>query len=84
MNTLESQWEIYRDACYPPKNGKLAPIQEIETRQAFFAGCLVVLKIASESSANLTEEQACKTIVSLINEAEEACLQHIHAMKCRN
>lgn len=82
--TLESQWKIYRDACYPAKNGPLPPQQEIETRQAFFAGCLVVLKFAVESSANLPEEQAYKKIASLITEAQTVCLQRIDEMKGRN
>ena len=84
MKTLESQWEIYRDACYPKKNGKLDPVQEIETRQAFFAGCLVVLKFATESSQNLPEEQAYKHIVSLISEAQKACSNRVYEMKQRN
>jgi len=82
--TLESQWLEYRDACYPPKNGKLDRQQEVETRQAFFAGCLVVLKFAVEGSASLPEEQAYKLIGSLINEAQLVCSQRIYEMKGRN
>jgi hypothetical protein len=84
MMTLESQWKVYRDACYPAKNGALDPLQESETRQAFFAGCLTVLKFAVESSANLPEEQAYNNIVSLIREAQMVCSQRIYEMKGRN
>jgi hypothetical protein len=84
MTTLESQWLQYRDACYPPKNGKLELQQEIETRQAFFAGCLVVLKFAVESSQNLPEEQAFNQIVALINESQTVCSQRVYEMKGRN
>lgn len=84
INTLESQWQIYRDACYPAQNGPLPLQQEIETRQAFFAGCLVVLKFATESSQNLPEEAAYKNIVSLITEAQTVCSQRIYEMKGRN
>jgi hypothetical protein len=84
MNTLQSQWEIYRDACYPPKNGPLHPMQETETRQAFFAGCLVVLKFATESAANLPQEQAYQQIVALITEAQMVCSQRAYEMKGRN
>lgn len=81
MNTLESQWKEYRDACYPPKNGKLLPRQETETRQAFFAGCLVVLKHAVESSQDLPEEQAYKQIVALITEAQKVCSERVYEIK---
>lgn len=79
--TLESQWIIYRDACYPvglPKN------QEIETRQAFFSGCLVVLKFAVESSQAMPEDQAFGTIVGLISEAQMVCSMRVSEMKARN
>lgn len=84
MNTLESQWQIYKNACYPAKNGPLSPQQEIETRQAFFAGCLVVLKFATESSESLPEEQAYRNIVALITEAQTVCSQRVYEMKARN
>jgi hypothetical protein len=84
VSTLESQWQEYRDACYPTKNGPLPQFQETETRQAFFAGCLVVLKFAVESSKNLSEEEAFKNIVSLITEAQTVCSQRIYEMKGRN
>jgi hypothetical protein len=48
MTTLEKEWVIYRDACYPPlsPDGPLSAIQERETRQAFFAGCFLILNVA--------------------------------------
>lgn len=84
MKTLESQWTQYRDACYPPKNGPLPQGQETELRQTFFAGCLVVLKFAVESSANLPEELAYQQIAALINEAQTTCDARVVEMKARN
>lgn len=84
MRTLEKRWIEYRDACYPPKNGPMNKIQETETRQAFFAGCLVVLKHAVESSADMPEEQAMTYIGNLIKEAQEVCSQRVYEMKERN
>jgi hypothetical protein len=81
--TLEDQWKIYRDACYPPQNGKLDALQETETRQAFFAGCLVVLQLATESSQDMPEEQAYRHIMGLIKEAQTVCSQRCYEMKGR-
>jgi len=54
MRKLDEQWLIYRNACYP----KGIPVaQEQECRQAFFAGCLVVLKFAVESCDALQKKK---------------------------
>ena len=82
--TLENLWIEYRDACYPPKNGKLDTQQETETRQAFFAGCLIAIKVLVESSAALTEDQAMHNIKNLRDEATMVCTQRIYEMKARN
>lgn len=82
--TLEDLWREYRDACYPPKNGPLDKLQEVETRQAFYAGCLVAIKVMLESSVGMTEEDALKNISNLRNEAETVCRQRIYEMKGRN
>ena len=82
--TLEDLWREYRDACYPPKNGKLDAQQEIETRQSFYAGCLIAIKVMLESSVGMTEEQAMRNINNLRNEAETVCRQRIYEMKQRN
>lgn len=84
MKTLEMQWQEYRDACYPASMGKLSPHQETETRQAFFAGCLVVLKLAVERADGLSEEDAYKSIGNLIREAQEVCRQQVYLGKQRN
>jgi len=82
--TLEDLWREYRDACYPPKNGPLDKLQETETRQSFYAGCLIAIKVMIESSVNMTEEQAMQNINNLRNEAETVCRQRIYEMKGRN
>ena len=82
MKTLEQQWIEYRDACYP--GGLTNQTQHIETRQAFFAGALVVLKLAVERADGLSEEAAYKSIGDLIREAQEVCRQRQYAMKNRN
>jgi hypothetical protein len=82
--TLEAQWLEYRDACYPAKNGKLEAQQEIETRQSFYAGCLIAIKVMIESSVGMTEEAAMQNINNLRNEAEKTCRQRIYEMKARN
>lgn len=83
MNTLESEWLRYRDACYPEK-AKISKTQEIETRQAFFAGCLVVLKTAVEGAMKLSEKEAVERIHSLITEALEECDKRVAELKARN
>ncbi len=82
--TLENQWKVYRDACYPPGKITIDTVQESETRQAFFAGCLVVLKLAVESSDGLPEDQAYEKVCALITEAQKVCRQRIYEMKGRN
>lgn len=82
--TLEFQWREYRDACYPPNNGPLDKLQESETRQAFFAGCLIAIKVMIESSANMPEEQALQNISNFRTEAETVCRQRIYEMKGKN
>lgn len=84
VTTLEAQWQSYRDACYPPKNGKLDPLQETETRQAFYAGCLIAGKVILESSIHMTEEQACRNIQTLIEQALTVCRERVYEMKGRN
>lgn len=82
--TIEGLWIEYRDACYPPKNGKLDPLQETETRQAFYAGMLTASKVLVESSANMTEEEAMRNIKTMIDEAQAVCRARIYEMKGRN
>lgn len=81
MNILYKQWEIYRAACYPQG---LPKEQETECSQAFFAGALVVLKVAVESSENKSPEQAYSAIASIIKEAETLCRNRVYAAKSRN
>lgn len=82
--TVEGLWIEYRDACYPPKNGKLVPLQETETRQAFYAGILIAARVLIESSANMTEEEAARNIKNLIDETQAVCRNRIYEMKGRN
>jgi hypothetical protein len=81
MKTLEDQWKTYRDACYPTGVSKL---QEVECRQSFFAGALVVLKLATDRAADLSEEDAFKSVGDLIREAQTVCKQRMYEMKGRN
>lgn len=81
MKTLQDQWREYRDACYP---SGLPAAQNIECHQAFFAGALVVLKLATERAEGLTDEAAFKSVCSLIDEAQAVCRQRIYAGKNRN
>lgn len=82
--TVEGLWREYRDACYPPKNGKLDPLQETETRQAFYAGILTASKVLVESSSQMTEEEAMRNINTMINETLAVCRSRIYEMKGRN
>ena len=84
MKTLEEEWKQYRDACYPPAEGKLPPLQESETRQAFFAGCLTGLVAVTNSAEGLSEDQAYKQIMGLLDEARAVCSERIYEMKGRN
>lgn len=81
MKTLQDQWREYRDACYPQG---ISGAQNLECHQAFFAGALVVLKLAVERADGLSEEQAYKQIGDLIREAQEVCQRRIYSGKARN
>ena len=83
VTTLEAQWVLYRNACYPPANIKLNPLQESEVRQAFYAGILLALKIAVESSVNLSDEAAFQNIKNLIDNAQSVCRERIYEIKGR-
>lgn len=81
MKTLQDEWKEYRDACYPTG----IPIeQNIECHQAFFAGALVVLKLAVERAEGMTDEQKYKQIFDLIKEAQQVCQNRVYTMKSRN
>ena len=84
VTTLEAQWIVYRDACYPPAKVKLDQFQESETRQAFYAGILLALKIAVESSVNLSEEAAFQNIKNLIDNAQTVCRERVYELKGQN
>lgn len=57
---LHEEWLEYRQACYG-KGPELHPIQEKETKQAFFAGMLVIFKML-EQMQELPEEQIMKAL----------------------
>lgn len=82
--TLEQEWRKYRDACYPPHKGELDPVQEAETRSAYFAACLTVLKFAVEGAHQLPEDQAMGFIAGLIKEAQTVCAQRVYELRAGN
>ena len=82
--TLEEQWIQYRNACYPPKNGPISKLQETETRQAFFAGCLVAINVVADGIRNHAPVDAVKNIKALRAEADAVCRQRIYEMRERN
>lgn len=78
--TVEELWKKYRDACY----GKdLSRIQEVETRQAFYAGCLQACVIFMESAAHLDEKDAMANIARFMHEIEAVTRERMHEMKQR-
>ncbi len=79
--TLHDEWVQYRNACYPCGVPKA---QEIECHQAFFAGALVVLKLATDNAHGLSDEAAYAEVVKVINEAETVCRNRVYAAKGRN
>lgn len=81
MRNLEDEWNEYRNACYPQG---LSQVQHIECRQAFFAGALVVLKLAMERAEGLSEQAAYNSVEALILEAQTVCSQRAYALKSRN
>lgn len=81
MKTLQDEWSSYRDACYPEG---LPADQNRECHQAFFAGCLVVLKFATDASADLPEAEARKFVAGIIREAQEVCQQRVNQLKGNN
>lgn len=84
MNYLESAWKEYRDACYAGSVGKLDPLQEVETRQAFFAGCLVALMRVKNVAQDSQGEDAFKEFCALLTEAQTVRVQRCYEVKGRN
>ena len=84
VTTLEEEWRQYRDACYPPHQIRLTALQESETRQAFFAGVLVALKVTTESATLLPEHLAQRNIENMNKEALTVCKQRSYYLKNQN
>lgn len=82
--TVEELWREYRDACYPPKNGKLDPVQETETRQAFYAGMLTASKVMLESAVNMTEEEAMRNMKTMMDYTQDVCRARIYELERLN
>lgn len=69
-NAIEKEWLRYRTACFP--DGKVSPVQDRETRQAFFAGALVACGLMTDV-AKLPDEDAEKALVRLMKDAVGGC-----------
>lgn len=81
MSTLQDQFVIYRDACYPPASGKLSEVQEAETHQAFFAGALTTLDLITKASEKMPEDEAAKFLSTLATEIMDATAKRIIKLK---
>jgi hypothetical protein len=55
MKTLHQMWESFTKAIYP--NG-MVPLQEMQLKDAFFAGADVAFETISWASSQKTEEEA--------------------------
>ncbi len=82
-NLLAAKWLAFRNACYPPDKIKLHPVQEVEVRQAFFAGCLEVAN-AVNAAAMLEDKAAEKHLSDLFGEIIRECESRAHQIKQRN
>lgn len=82
--TVEGLWREYRDACYPPAKMKLDALQESETRQAFYAGCLTAAKILVDSSQHMDEATALRNIKLFIDEATAVCKERTYELRGQN
>ena len=81
MKTLQDDWKIYRDACYPKG---CSAIQNKECHQAFFAGALMALNASVALSVGTDEEQAAKAFGLLIKEAEQVLMDRGSQLKRKN
>lgn len=81
MSALEKEWRLYRDACYA--DGPISAVQATETRQAFYAGCLVMLHLVLQRS-RLPEDEANREIGKLMAETRAVCRERMKQMKDRN
>lgn len=84
MNTLETEWQKYRDACYPPENGPIHPLQAVETRQAFFAGCTVTLRTLLVAADKMSDGDAFKLVERMLDEVQSVAEQRKLEMEGRN
>lgn len=80
MQTLNAQWLEYWKLCHPNGTEK---VQETETHQAFFAGCLCAMN-SCVALAELSNEEAERELSKLIQEAEQTCAIRAGVMKARN
>lgn len=82
--TLENEWNKYRRACYPKGCTKL---QETETRQAFFAGIVVLYDLLDRAIAAYPEEEdptATRLMEGWKAEAQGVCQERSFELKSRN
>ena len=70
MKSMEGEWELYRDACYP--QGCNAS-QDTECRQSFFSGALSVLKLISTAAEHESEDEAVKILEAVVVEVSSEC-----------
>ena len=63
---------------------RISKLQETETRQAFFAGCLVAINVVADGIRNHAPVDAVKNIKALRAEADAVCKQRIYEIKERN
>lgn len=78
---IEQEWNRYKKACYP--NG-CHSVQEIETRQAFYAGLLVAFNAVKELSEVEPEEEAMRQMAMLEKMITESNRQNVQRAKGGN
>jgi hypothetical protein len=70
MSTLTEEWKKYFAACHPPSQGEIPMLQEIETRQAFFAGALIAMNLIIKTG-DLSDQDAESELEKMFAEAIE-------------
>lgn len=73
---LEEQYQMYLDLMGLDES-QMPPIQQQETRRAFFGACGQMLRLMTEDIADLEEVDAVGTIINLKNQVSEYFLKEL-------
>ncbi|WP_338764082.1 hypothetical protein WAF17_21010 [Bernardetia sp. ABR2-2B] len=76
---LEAQYQKYLELMRLDEK-QMPPIQQQETRRAFFGACGQMLRLMTEDIADLEEVEAVGTIINLKNQVSEYFMKQLEQL----